>query len=134
MQLLFFHLSPVSSPCSTTVNLVSPTQQPKSQTRSITNSSPASPTTNVLINNSIPFSAVYHESEDEPLRSSNISRQNVRPFASRPRHFNSQNHAETVALYKQHRREHFAFRARIVKKPRFSRNLPYRLKPEFSSW
>ena len=39
-----------------------------------------------------------------------------------------------MALYKQHRREYFASRARIVKKPRFNRHLPYKLKPEFSSW
>ena len=95
---------------------------------------PASPTTNVLINNSIPLSAVYPESEDESLPPTNISGQNTNPFVSRPRHSNPQNHAKSVALYKQHRREHFASRARIVKKPRFNRHLPYKLKPEFSSW
>ena len=39
-----------------------------------------------------------------------------------------------MALYKQHRSEYFASRARIVKKPRFNRHLPNKLKPEFSSW
>ena len=84
--------------------------------------------------NSFPFSAVHPESEDEPLRSTNTSRQNVLSFASCPRYSNSQNHANSVALYKQHRREHFASRARIVKQHRFNRHLPYKLKPEFSAW
>ena len=74
------------------------------------------------------------ESEDEPVRPTDISRENIRSVASRPRHPNSQNNAKSVALYKQHRREYFASRARIIKKPRFNRHLPYKLKPEFSSW
>ena len=41
---------------------------------------------------------------------------------------------KSVALYKQHRREYFASRAGIIKKPRFNRHLHYKLKPEFSSW
>ena len=105
-----------------------------SQKRLTANSPPASPTTNVLINNSILLSAVYPEPEDEPLRPTDISRENIRSVASRPRRPNSQNNAKSVALYKQHRREYFASRARIVKKPRFERHLPYKLKPEFSSW
>ena len=129
---VFSFLSPGSS--LTTVDPVPLNEQSNPQTRSIANSPPASPTTNVLVNNSIPLSAVYPESEDESLRPTNISRENVRPFASRPRHSNSQNHGKSVALYKQHRRENFASRARIVKKPRFNRHLPYKLKPEFSSW
>ena len=32
------------------------------------------------------------------------------------------------------RREYFAYRVRIVKKPGFNRHLSYKLKPEFSSW
>ena len=59
---IFSFLSPVSS-SSTPLDPVPPNEQPNSQTRSITNSPPASPTTNVLIDNSIPFFAVYPESE-----------------------------------------------------------------------
>ena len=104
-------LSPVSPASSTTVvDPVPLNEQPNPQTRSIAKSPLASPTTNVLINNSTPFSAVYSESEDESLRPPNISRQNVRPLASRPRHSNSQNHTKSVALCKKHRREHFASR------------------------
>ena len=77
---------------------------------------------------------MYPESEDEPLRPTDISRGKIRPLASHPRHSNSQQSSKSVALYKQHRREHYASRARIVKKPRFNRHLPYKLKPEFSSW
>ena len=106
-------------------------EQSNPQTRSIVNSPPASPTTNVLINNAIPFSAVYPESDDESFRPTDISGRNTRLSVSRPSH---SNHAKSVALYKQHRREHFASRARIVKKPRFNRHLPYKLEPEFSSW
>ena len=113
---------------------VPPNGQSNPQTRSIANSRPASPTTNVLINNSIPLSAVYPESEDELLRPTHISRQNGRPFSSSSEHSNPRNNAKSVALYKQHRREHFASRARIVKKPRFNSHLHYKLKPEFSSW
>ena len=90
--------------------------------------------TNAVVSNSIPFSAVYPESEDDPLRPTNTSRQNVRPLASRPRHSNSQHHAKSVTLYKQHRREQFASRARVVKKPRLNRHWPYNLKTEISSW
>ena len=124
---VFSFLSPVSSPSPTTVDPVPHSEQSRA------NFHPASPTTN-LINNSIPLSAVYPESEDESLRPTNISGQNTRPPVPRPRHSNSQNHAKSVALYKQHRREYFASRARIIKKPRFNRHLPYKLKPEFSSW
>ena len=131
---VFSFLSPVSSPSSTTVEPILHNEQSNPQTRSIVNSPPASPTTNVLINNAIPSSAVYPESDDESLRPTNISRRNTFPPVSHPRHPNLQNHAKSVALYKQHRREHFASRARIVKKPRFNRHLPYKLKPEFSSW
>ena len=116
------------------MDLVPPIAQPNPQTTLLHSSPPASPTTNVLINNSIPFSTVNLESEDEPLRPTDISRENIRPVASRPRLANSQNNAKHVALNKQHRREYFASRARIVKKPRFNRHLPYKLKPEFSSW
>ena len=94
----FLFLSPVSSPSPTTVDLVPPNEQPSPQTRSITNSPPASPTTNVLIKNSIPFSAVYPEPEDEPLRTTNTSWQNVRPLVLLPRHPKSQHHSESVAL------------------------------------
>ena len=131
---VFSFISPVSSPSSTTVNPVLHNEQSNPQTRSVVNSPPASPTTNVLINNAIPSSAVYPESDDESLRLTDISGRNTRPSVSRPIHSNPQNHAKSVALYKQHRREHFASRARIVKKPRFNRHLPYTLKPEFSSW
>ena len=124
-------LSPVSSP-SPTVDPVPSIEQSNPPTRSITNSTPVSPTANVLINNSIPFSTVYPESEDEPLRLTDLSRENIRPVASYSRHSNSQHSAKSVALYKQHRREHFASRARIVKKPRFNRHLSYKLKQEFS--
>ena len=113
---------------------VPPIEEPTPQARILNNSSPASPTTDVLINNSIPFSTVNFESEDEHIRPSGISRETIRPAVSRPRYSNPQNHAKSVALYKQHRREHFASRARIVKKPRFNRHLPYKLKPEFSIW
>ena len=134
MQLLFFSfLSPVSSPSSTTVVPVPLNEQSNPQTRSITNSPPASPTTNVFVNNSLPLSAVHPESEDGSLRPTNNSRQNVRPVASRARHSSSQNHPKSVALYKQLRREHFVSRARFVKIPRFNRHLPYKLKLEFSS-
>ena len=111
-----------------------PIEQPTPQARILNNSPPASPTANVLINNSIPLSTVNLESEDEPLRPTDISRENIRPVASRPKHANPQNNAKYVALYKQHRREYFVSRARIVKKPQFNRHLPYRIKPEFSSW
>ena len=131
---VFSILSSVSSLSSTTVDHVPLNEQSNPQTRSITNSPLASPTTNVLINNSIPLSADYPESEHESLRPTNISKQNVRPFAPRPKHCYFQNHAKSVALYKQNRCEHFASRARIVKKPRFNRHLPCKLKPEFSSW
>ena len=131
---VFSFLSPVSSPSSTTVDTVPHNEQSNPQTRPIVNSPLASPTTNVLINNAIPSSAVYTESEDENLRPTGISRGNIRSVASRPRHHNSQNNAKSVALYKQHRGEYFDSRARIVKKPRFNRHLPYKLKPEFSSW
>ena len=131
---VFSFLSPVSSPSSTTVDSLPPNEQSNPQTRSIANSPPASPTTNELINNSIPPSAIYPESEGELLRPTHIFRQKGRPFSSSPKHSNSRNNAKSVALYKQHRREHFASRARIVKKPRFNRRLPYKLKPEFSSW
>ena len=104
------------------------------QTRPIANSPPAPPTTNVLIINSIPLSALYPESEGELLRPTQISRQSGRPFSSSTRHSNSRNNAKSVDLYKQPRREHFAFRATKVKKPRFNRSLPYKLKPGFSSW
>ena len=100
-------------------------EQSNPQTRSIDNLPPVSPTTNVPINNAIPSSAVYPESDDESLRPTNISGRNTCPPVLRPRHPNPQNHAKSVALYKQHRREHFASRARIVKKPRFNRHLPY---------
>ena len=131
---VFSFLSPVSSPSSTTVDPVPPNEQSNPQPKSGANSLPASPTTSVLIKNSIPLSAVYPESEDELLRPTHISRQNGRPFSSSPKHSNSRNNAKSVALYKQHRREHFASRARIVKKPRFNRRLPYKLKPEFPPW
>ena len=131
---VFSFLSPVSSPSSTAADPVLPIEQPALQTRILNDPSPASPTTDVLINNSIPFPTVNFESEDEPLRPTDISRENIRSVASRPRHPNSQNNAKSVALYKQHRREYFASRARIIKKPRFNRYLPYKLKPEFSSW
>ena len=131
---VFSFLSPVSSPSSTTVDPILHNEQSNPQTRSIVNSPPVSPTTNVLINNATPSSAVYTESEDETLRPTGISRENIRSVASRPRHPNRQHNAKSVALYKQHRREYFASRARIVKKPRFNRHLPYKLKPEFSSW
>ena len=127
-------LSPVSSPSSTTVDPVPPIEQPNPQARLLNSSPPASPTTNVLINNSIPFSTVDLESEDEPLRHTDISRENIRPVISRPRHANSQNNAKSVALYKRHRREYFASRAKIVKKRRFNCHLPYKFKPEISSW
>ena len=131
---VFSFLSPVSSPSSTTVDLEPPTEQPNPQA-GLSNSSPsASPTINVLINNSIPFSTVNLESENEPFLPADISGENVRSATLRPRHAQSQNNAKSVALYKQHRREYFASRARIVKKPRFNRHLPYKLKPEFSSW
>ena len=131
---VFSFPSPVSSPPSNTVDPVPPIEQPNPQAGSLSCSPPASPTTNALINNSIPFSTVDLQSEDEPLRPTDISRENIRPVASRPRHTNSQNNAKSVALYKQHRREYFASRARIVKELRFNRHLPYKLKPEFSSW
>ena len=131
---VFSFLPPVSSPSSTIVDPEPPTEQPHPQARLSNSSPPASPTTNVVINKSIPFSTVNLESEDEPLLPADISRENIRPATSRPRHANSQNNAKSVALYKQHRREYFASRARIVKKPRFNRHLPYKLKPEFSSW
>ena len=102
---VFSFISPVSSPSSTAVDPEPPTEQPNPQAR-LSNSSPAaSPTTNVLINNSIPFSTVNLESEDEPLLPADISRENIRPATLRPRHANSQNNAQSVALYKQHRRE-----------------------------
>ena len=129
---VFSSLSPISS--STTVDLEPPTEQPNPQAGLSNSSPPASPTVNVLIDNSIPFPTVNFESEDEPLRPTDISRENIRSVALRPRHPNSQNNAKSVALYKQHRREYFASRARINKKPRFNRYLPYKLKPEFSSW
>ena len=131
---IFSFLPRVSSPSSTTLDPVLRNEQSNPQTRSIVNSPPASPTTNVLINNAISSSAVYPESDDESQRLTGISGRNTRPSVSRPRHSNPQNHAKSVALYEQHRREHFASRARIVKKPRFNRRLPYKLKPEFSSW
>ena len=131
---VFSFLSPVSSSSSTTVDPVLHNEQSNPQTRSIVNSPPASPTTTVLIKNAIPFPAVYPESDDESLRPTNISGRNTCPSVSRPKHPNPKNHAKSKALYKQHRREHFAPRARIVKKPRFNRHLPYKLKPEFSSW
>ena len=85
VQLLFFSfLSPVSSPSSTTVHPVPTNEQPNPQARSLTNSPTTFPTTKLLINNSIPFSAVCLESEDEPFRSTNTSKQNVCTFASRP--------------------------------------------------
>ena len=116
------------------MDLQPPNEQSNPQTRSKANSPPACPTTNVLIDNSVSLSHIYAVPEDESLRPTNISGQNVRPSASRPRHSNSQNHAKSVALYKQHRREHCASRAKIVKKLRFNRHLPYNLKQEFSSW
>ena len=131
---VFSFLSPVSSPSSTTVDPEPPTEQPNPQARLSNSSPPASPTTNVLINNSIPFSTVNLEPKNEPLLPADISRENVRPPTLCPRHAQSQNNAKSVALYKQHRREYFASRARIVKKPRFNRHLPYKLEPEFSSW
>ena len=121
---VFSFLSPVSSPSSTTVDPVPANGQSNPQTESIANPPPASPTANVLINNSIPLSAVYPESEDEPLRPTDISRENIRPVDKRFSYSNSHNNAKSVALYKQHRRENFAFRAGIVKKPRFNRHLP----------
>ena len=124
-------MSPPSSP---TVDLVPPIQQSNLPTRSVATSTPDSPTTNVLINNSIPFSTVYPESEDELPQPTNIPRENPRPVASRSRRSSSRHSARSVALYQQHRREHFASWARIVKKPQFNRHLPYKLKPEFSSW
>ena len=81
-----------------------PTEQPNPQARLSNSSPPASPTTNVLINNSIPFSTVNLEFENEPLLPADISRENVRPATLRPRHAQSQNNAKSVALYKQHRR------------------------------
>ena len=131
---VFSFPSPVLSPSSTTVDPVPHNEQSNPQTRSIANSPPASPTTDVLINNSIPLSAVYPDSEDESLRPTNISGQNVRPSASSPKQYNSRKNAKSVALYKQHQYEHVASRARIVKKPTFNRRLPYKLKPEFSTW
>ena len=131
---VFSFLSPVSSPSSTTVDLEPPTEQPNPQAGLSNSSPPASPTINVLINNSIPFSTVNLESENEPFLPGDIPRENVRPTTLRPRHAQPQNNAKSVALYKQHRREYFASRARIVKKPRFNRHLHYKLKPEFSSW
>ena len=116
------------------MDLEPPTEQPNPQAGLSNSSPPASPTINVLINNSIPFSTVNLESENEPFLPADISRENVRPATLHPRHAQSQNNAKSVALYKQHRREYFASRARIVKKPRFNRHLPYKLKPEFSSW
>ena len=130
---VFSFFPPVSSPSSTTVDPVLRNEQSNPQTRLLVNSPPVSPTTNVLINNAIP-SAVYPASDDESLRPTDTSGRNTRPSVSRPRNSNPQNHAKSVALYKQHRREHFASRARVVKKPRFNRHLPYKLKPEFSSW
>ena len=130
---MFSFLSTVSSP-SPTVDPVPSIEQSNPPTRPITNSTPVSPTANVLINNSIPFPTVYPESEGEHLRLTDLSRENIRPVASYSRHPNSQHSAKSVALYKQHRREHFASRARISKKPRFNRHLSYKLKPDFSSW
>ena len=116
MQLLFFSLlSPVICPSSTTVDPLPPKEQPNSQTRKTSNSPPVFPSATVLVNNSIPFPAVYPESEDEPLRSTNTSRQNVCSRASRIKHFNTRNHTKSVALHKQHRCEHFASRARVPK-------------------
>ena len=127
---VFSFLSPVSSPSPTTADPVPHNEQSNPQTRLISNSPPASPTTNVLINNSIPLSAIYSESEDESLRPTNISGQNFHPSSSHPKLSNSRNYVKSVALYKQHRREHFASRARIVKvkKLRFNRRLPYKLR------
>ena len=133
-QLLFFrfplpfHLrQPLWTLYHTTSNLNAPHDINNQFTASFSN-------TNTVVRNSIPFSAVYPEIEDEPLGPTNTSRQNVRPLAPRPRHSNSQHHAKSVTLYKQHRREQFAYRARVVKKPRFNRHWPYKLKPEISSW
>ena len=109
-------------------------EHPNTHKKSVTNSPPASPTANELIKNTISISAVYPESEYEPLPSTNTSRQNVRPFASRPRHSSFKNHAKSVALNKKHLTEHFASRAEIVKKPRFNVRLLYKLKPELCSW
>ena len=121
---VFSFLAPVSSPSSTTVDPVPPAEQLNPQPRLLNSSPSASPTTKVLIKNSIPFSTVDHESEDEQLQPTDISKENIHPVASRPRNPNSQNNAKSVALYKQHRREYFVSRARIVKKPRFNRHLP----------
>ena len=85
VQLLFFlFLSLVSSPSWTTADPVPTNEHPNTPTKSVTNSPPAFPTANELIKNTISISAVYPESEYEPLPSTNTSRQNVRPFASRP--------------------------------------------------
>ena len=131
---VFSFLSQISSPSFTTVDPVPPNEQLNPQTRSKTHLPPDFPTANTRNNNSFPFSTAYPESEDEPLRLTNTPRENVRPFASRPLHSNSQHHAKSVALYKQHQREHFASRAGVVEKPRFNRHLLYKHKPEFSSW
>ena len=81
---VFSFLSPGSSPSSTIVDPEPPTEQPNPQARLSNSSPPASPTTNVLINNSIPFSTVNLESEDEPLLPADISRENIRPATLRP--------------------------------------------------
>ena len=95
--LVFSFLSPVSPPSSTTVDPVQPNGQPYPQTRSIAKSPPASPTTNLLYNNAIPLSAAYGESEDEHLRPTDVSRENIRPVVSRSRYSNSHNNAKSVA-------------------------------------
>ena len=74
---VFSFLSPVSSLSSTTVDPEPPIEHPNPQARLLNNSPPASPTTNVLINNAIAFSTVNLESEDEPLRPTDISRGNI---------------------------------------------------------
>ena len=129
---IFSFLPAVSSAPPNIIDHVPHNEQPNSQTGLVTNSPLASPTANILIINSIAFSAVYTESEDELLRPSKTSRRDVPPFVSRTQRTKSQHHVESVSRYKQHHRQHFVSRGRVFKTPPFN-HLPDKLKLDISS-
>ena len=102
---LFTILSPNSSPVSPILGPASSIEQFKNQTQPTINAVPVSPTTNALLNNSLPSPSCYPESKDELQQPSFSSKRDVRPLLQHPRHIRSQSQADITTLHRQHKRE-----------------------------
>ena len=108
-------LSPISSPASPILGPASPTGHFEKQTQLTTSEVPVSPTTEALLNKSLPFPSCYPDSEDELRQPSSSSKRGARPLFLRPRRFKFQSQPDTLIFHRQHKREYFAFRAKPSK-------------------